>query len=116
VYDLAIAGAGPVGAGAVNLCGVHGLTAVAFDREPDDYDLPHAAGMYDDVQRNVQRILHHAGVLDAVLPATSALEVRDGRRGAPRAGALAPRLRRRRQLRPRGLRHRLWDSLGHDCE
>jgi 3-(3-hydroxy-phenyl)propionate hydroxylase len=67
VYDLAIVGAGPVGAVAANLCGVHGLTAVAFDREADVYDLPRAAGMYDDVQR----ILHNAGVLDAVLPATS---------------------------------------------
>jgi 3-(3-hydroxy-phenyl)propionate hydroxylase len=66
MYDVAIVGAGPVGAVAANLCGVYGLSAVAFDREPDVYDLPRAAGMYDDVQR----ILHNAGVLDAILPAT----------------------------------------------
>lgn len=66
MYDVAIVGAGPVGVVAANLCGVFGLSAVAFDREADVYDLPRAAGMYDDVQR----ILHNAGVLDAVLPAT----------------------------------------------
>ena len=66
MYDVAIVGAGPVGAVAANLCGVYGLSAVAFDREADVYDLPRAAGMYDDVQR----ILHNAGVLDAILPAT----------------------------------------------
>ena len=66
MYDVAIVGAGPVGAVAANLCGVHGLSAVAFDREADVYDLPRAAAMYDDVQR----ILHNAGVLDAILPAT----------------------------------------------
>jgi 3-(3-hydroxy-phenyl)propionate hydroxylase len=66
MYDVAIVGAGPVGAVAANLCGVYGLSAAAFDREADVYDLPRAAGMYDDVQR----ILHNAGVLDAVLPAT----------------------------------------------
>ena len=70
MYDVATVGAGPVGAVALNLCGVHGLTAVAFDREPDVYDLPRAAGLYDDVQR----ILHNAGVLDAILPATSEME------------------------------------------
>jgi 3-(3-hydroxy-phenyl)propionate hydroxylase len=66
VYDVAIVGAGPVGAVAANLCGVYALSAIAFDREADVYDLPRAAGMYDDVQR----ILHNAGLLDAVLPAT----------------------------------------------
>ncbi len=66
MYDVAIVGAGPVGAVAANLCGVYGLSAVAFDREADVYDLPRAAAMYDDVQR----ILHNAGVLDAILPAT----------------------------------------------
>jgi 3-(3-hydroxy-phenyl)propionate hydroxylase len=66
VYDVAVVGAGPVGAVAANLCGVYGLTAVAFDREPDVYDLPRAAGLHDDVQR----ILHNAGVLEAILPAT----------------------------------------------
>ena len=69
MHDVAIVGAGPVGAIAAHLCGVYGLSAVAFDREADVYDLPRAAGMYDDVQR----ILHNAGVLDAILPATSPL-------------------------------------------
>lgn len=66
MYDVAIVGAGPAGVVAANLCGQYGLTAVAFDREPDVYDLPRAAGMYDDVQR----ILANAGLLDAVLPGT----------------------------------------------
>jgi len=66
MYDVAIVGAGPVGAVAANLCGVYGLSAIAFDREADVYDLPRAAGLHDDVQR----ILHNAGVLDAILPAT----------------------------------------------
>lgn len=67
--DVAIVGAGPVGAVAANLCGVHGLSAVAFDRAPDVYDLPRAAALYDDVQR----ILDNAGVLEAMLPATCEL-------------------------------------------
>jgi 3-(3-hydroxy-phenyl)propionate hydroxylase len=66
VYDVAIVGAGPTGAVAANLCGVYGLSAVACEREPAVYDLPRAAGLWDDVQR----ILHNAGVLEAVLPAT----------------------------------------------
>ena len=66
MLDVAIVGAGPVGAVAANLCGVHGLSAIAFDREADVYELPRAAALYDDVQR----ILHGAGVLDAILPAT----------------------------------------------
>jgi 3-(3-hydroxy-phenyl)propionate hydroxylase len=66
MVDVAIVGTGPVGAVAANLCGVHGLSAVAFDRAADVYELPRAAVLYDDVQR----ILHDAGVLDAVLPAT----------------------------------------------
>jgi 3-(3-hydroxy-phenyl)propionate hydroxylase len=69
MVDVAIVGAGPVGAVAANLCAVHGLTAVAFDREADVYDLPRAAALYDDVQR----ILHNAGLLDAVLPATGVI-------------------------------------------
>jgi 3-(3-hydroxy-phenyl)propionate hydroxylase len=66
VYDVAIVGAGPTGVVAAKLCGVYGLSAVAFDREAEVYDLPRAVGMWDDVQR----ILQNAGVLDAVLPAT----------------------------------------------
>lgn len=66
MYDVAIVGAGPAGIVAANLCGQYGLSAVAFDREADVYDLPRAAGMYDDVQR----ILSNAGLLDAVLPGT----------------------------------------------
>lgn len=64
VADVAIVGAGPAGAVAAKLCGVHGLTAVAFDREPDVYELPRAVGMWDDVQR----ILDNAGVLETALP------------------------------------------------
>lgn len=64
--DVAVVGAGPTGAVAANLCGVHGLSAVAFDRAHDVYDLPRAVGMWDDVQR----ILHDAGVLDDVVPDT----------------------------------------------
>lgn len=66
MYDVAIVGAGPAGIVAANLCGQYGLSAVAFDREADVYDLPRAAGMYDDVQR----ILSNAGLLEAVLPGT----------------------------------------------
>ncbi len=66
MHDVAIIGAGPVGVVAANLCGQYGLSAIAFDREPDVYDLPRAAGMYDDVQR----ILANAGLLGAVLPGT----------------------------------------------
>ena len=66
MYDVAIVGAGPAGIVAANLCGQYGLSAIAFDREPDVYDLPRAAGMHDDVQR----ILSNAGLLDAVLPGT----------------------------------------------
>lgn len=66
MYDVAIVGAGPTGAVAANLCGVYGLSAVAFDREADVYDLPRAVGMWDDVQR----ILSNAGVFEAILPAT----------------------------------------------
>lgn len=66
MYDVAIVGAGPAGAVAANLCGVYGLSAVAFDREPDVYNLPRAVGMWDDVQR----ILSNADVFEAVLPAT----------------------------------------------
>jgi 3-(3-hydroxy-phenyl)propionate hydroxylase len=65
-YDVAIVGAGPAGAVAANLCGVYGLSAIAFDREPGVYDLPRAVGMWDDVQR----ILANARVLDAFLPDT----------------------------------------------
>jgi 3-(3-hydroxy-phenyl)propionate hydroxylase len=62
--DVAIVGFGPVGAMAAHLCAVHGLSAVAFDREPDVYTLPRAVAVDDEVQR----ILQAAGVLDAVLP------------------------------------------------
>jgi len=65
-YDVAIVGAGPTGIIAANLCGVYGLSAIAFDREADVYDLPRAVGMWDDVQR----ILHNAGVFEATLPST----------------------------------------------
>jgi 3-(3-hydroxy-phenyl)propionate hydroxylase len=67
--DVAIVGAGPVGAVAANLCGVHGLSAIAFDSAPDVYDLPRAAALYDDAQR----ILDDAGVLEAILPSTCEL-------------------------------------------
>jgi hypothetical protein len=106
MYDVAIVGAGPVGAVAANLCGVYGLAAVAFDRAPDVYDLPRAAGVYDDVQR----ILHNAGVLDAILAATCEMvgaEFLDasGKRiigfevpwRRPRAGARTARIRLRRE-------------------
>lgn len=66
MYDVAIVGGGPVGIVAANFCGVYGLSAVAFDREATVYDLPRAAGLHHDVQR----ILHNAGVLDAILPST----------------------------------------------
>lgn len=66
MYDVAIVGAGPAGIVAANLCGQYGLTAIAFDREPDVYDLPRAAGLHDDVQR----LLANAGLLEAVLPGT----------------------------------------------
>lgn len=62
--DLAIVGLGPVGAVAAHLAGVHGLSVLAFDREPDVYELPRAAVIDDEVQR----ILATAGVLDAVRP------------------------------------------------
>lgn len=64
--DVAIVGAGPTGAVAAALAGVHGLSAVAIDRAPDVHDLPRAVAMWDDVQR----ILHDAGLLDAILPDT----------------------------------------------
>jgi 3-(3-hydroxy-phenyl)propionate hydroxylase len=64
--DVAIVGAGPTGAIAACLCGVQGLSAVAFDGERDVYDLPRAVGMWDDVQR----ILDDCGALAAVLPNT----------------------------------------------
>ena len=66
MIDVAIVGAGPAGVVAANLCGQYGLSAVAFDREPEVYDLPRAAGMHDDVQR----ILQNAGLLEAILPGT----------------------------------------------
>lgn len=69
VADVAIVGAGPVGAVLANLCRVYGLSALAFDREADVYDLPRAAALYDDVQR----ILDGAGILEAILPATCEL-------------------------------------------
>jgi 3-(3-hydroxy-phenyl)propionate hydroxylase len=62
--DVAIVGLGPVGAVAAHLCAVHGLSAVAVERETDVYALPRAVAIDDEVQR----ILHAAGVLDAVLP------------------------------------------------
>jgi 3-(3-hydroxy-phenyl)propionate hydroxylase len=65
--DVAIVGFGPVGAVAANLCGAHGLGALAIDREEDVYDLPRAAVIDDETQR----ILHAAEVLDAVLPHTA---------------------------------------------
>ncbi len=67
--DVAIVGAGPVGVMLANICGTHGLSAVAFDRETEVYDLPRAAGIWDDVQR----ILANNGVLDAVLPSTDCM-------------------------------------------
>lgn len=69
MYDVAIVGAGPVGVIAADLCGAYGLSAVAFDREADVYNLPRAAALYDDVQR----ILDNAGLLDAVLPNTDVM-------------------------------------------
>ncbi len=69
MVDVAIVGGGPVGVVAANFCGVYGLSAVVLDREKDVYDLPRAAGLHHDAQR----ILHNAGVLDAVLPATREL-------------------------------------------
>jgi len=67
--DVAIVGGGPVGVMEANFCGVHGLSAAVFDREADIYQLPRAAGLHDDAQR----ILHNAGVLDAVLPGTGVM-------------------------------------------
>lgn len=67
MYDVAIVGGGPTGVVAANLCGLHGLSAVVLERAPDVYDLPRAAVLHDDVQR----ILHNAGVLDAIRPATA---------------------------------------------
>jgi len=66
MYDVAIVGGGPVGIVAANFCGVYNLSAVVFDREETIYDLPRAAALHHDVQR----ILHNAGVLDAILPST----------------------------------------------
>lgn len=66
MYDVAIVGAGPAGIIAANLCGIYGLSAIAFDRATDVYDLPRAVGLWDDVQR----ILDNARVLDSILPST----------------------------------------------
>jgi 3-(3-hydroxy-phenyl)propionate hydroxylase len=66
MLDVAIVGGGPTGVVAANLCGIAGLSAIVFDREPDVYDLPRAVGMWDDVQR----ILDDAGILPELLPAT----------------------------------------------
>ena len=68
-FDVAIVGAGPVGVMLANICGTHGLSAVAFARETQVYNLPRAAGLWDDVQR----ILANDGVLDAVLPSTDCM-------------------------------------------
>ena len=74
-YDVLICGLGPVGQLLALLLGDHGVRTLAFDREPEPYDLPRAAVIDDEVLRIFQAVGLDAAVLaDAqVVPGASIL-------------------------------------------
>jgi 3-(3-hydroxy-phenyl)propionate hydroxylase len=66
MYDLMIAGCGPVGAVAANLAGAAGLSTVVIERAEAVFDLPRAIHF----DAHVMRILQQAGVAEEVLAET----------------------------------------------
>ncbi len=61
--QVAIVGAGPVGATAANLLGTYGVTTLIIDREPDVVAYPRAIGVDDETLRTFQTV----GLADEVL-------------------------------------------------
>ena len=79
-YDVPICGLGPVGQLLALLLGDHGVRTLAFDREPEPYDLPRAAVVDDEVLRIFQAIGLDAAVLaDAQLAPSASIVTSDGR-------------------------------------
>jgi 3-(3-hydroxy-phenyl)propionate hydroxylase len=66
-FDVAVVGAGPVGATLLNLLGVHGLRAVGIEREPAAAHSPRA-GAFDG---EVMRIFQSAGLAGEIAPTVS---------------------------------------------
>lgn len=64
MWDVAIVGAGPVGAFAANLCGKAGLRTVVIDREAAIYELPRAVH----IDHEMVRLLADVGLAEAALP------------------------------------------------
>jgi 3-(3-hydroxy-phenyl)propionate hydroxylase len=62
--DVIIVGLGPTGASLAGLLGQRGVSVAVFDRLPDLYPLPRAAGLDHEVMRMVQEL----GVADRVTP------------------------------------------------
>jgi 3-(3-hydroxy-phenyl)propionate hydroxylase len=61
--QVAIVGAGPVGATAANLLGTYGVTTLIIDREPGIVEYPRAIGVDDETLRTFQT----AGLADEIL-------------------------------------------------
>jgi 3-(3-hydroxy-phenyl)propionate hydroxylase len=61
--QVAIVGAGPVGATAANLLGTYGVTTLIIDREPDIVEYPRAIGVDDESLRTFQTV----GLVDDIL-------------------------------------------------
>ena len=67
LHDIAVVGGGPVGASLLNLLGVHGLSAIGFEREAAAGHSPRA-GSFDG---EVMRIFQAAGLAEAIEPTVS---------------------------------------------
>ena len=70
VCDVAIVGAGPVGATAANLLGLRRIETVIVERETVVHDVPRAVHFDDEVMRTWQ----YLGLLPEIAPATSPLD------------------------------------------
>ncbi len=70
MYDVAIAGYGPVGAVLANELGQAGHRVVVLERQPSVYHLPRAAHF----DHEAMRIFQGVGLADAVLPATCGID------------------------------------------
>lgn len=64
LYDVAIAGFGPVGAVAAALLGQAGLSVYACDRLPGVYEIPRAIAL----DHEIMRVFQQLGLVDAIAP------------------------------------------------
>ena len=77
-YDVAIVGMGPTGATLANLCGLHGLRTIVYERSTAPYSQPRACHLDAEVARVFQQCSMEADLHD-LLTVSAGMEYVDGR-------------------------------------